>query len=195
MIRTFRYPLRPNKAQEASLDVYIWRCRDLYNCALEERIDAYRKQKITLTRYEQQKELTELRREDPVFEAVPARILRSSLKRLDLAYKSFFRRVKVGEKPGFPRFKGRNRFHSFSFMDAPRIEDSKILVPKLGWVRFHEWLSGGELRRERSMFSRESDKYTVSLWDADTSKSALGYGDDLREATRDALGNLSKETP
>lgn len=139
MIRTFKYPLQPNKAQEAILDLYLLRCRQLYNAALEERIGAYRKQKVSITRFDQQIELTELRQQDPDFQVVPTTILRSALKRLDLAYQAFFRRIKAGEKPGFPRFKGKDRFKSFSLQGAPSIEDSKILIPKLGYVRFKEY--------------------------------------------------------
>ena len=139
MIRTFRYPLHPNKAQEAALDVYLWRCRQLYNAALEQRISAYKKQGKSLTRYDQYAGLTELRQGDSDFAAVPTTILRSALQRLDLSFKAFFRRCKSGEKPGFPRFKGRDHFKSFSFMAAPSIKDSKVLVPKLGYVRFHEY--------------------------------------------------------
>ncbi len=139
MIRTLRYPLRPNKAQEAKLEVYLLRCRQLYNAALEQRKDAYRKQGKTLSRFDQQKDLTQLRQDDLDFAAVPATILRSSLRRLDLSYKSFFRRVKAGEKPGFPRFKGVDRYKSFSFMLPPLVRDSRILVPKLGYVKFHEY--------------------------------------------------------
>jgi len=139
VIRSFRYPLRPNKAQEAVLDVYLWRARQVFNAALEQRISAYRNQGRTLTRYDQQRDLTELRQSDPDFEAVPATVLRSSLKRLDLAYRAFFRRIKAGEKPGFPRFKGRDRFKSFSFMVKPSIDGSTILVPKLGYVKFYKY--------------------------------------------------------
>ncbi len=139
MIRTFKYHLRPNKAQAATLDVYLWRCRTLYNAALEQRRDAYRRQRRTLSYYDQIKDLTELRQSDPEFRVVPATILRSALKRLNLAYKAFFRRIKAGGKPGFPRFKAKDRYDSFSFLVAPTISGRQILVPKLGYVRFREY--------------------------------------------------------
>jgi putative transposase len=139
VIRTFKYPLRPNKAQEAFLDTYLLRCRQVYNAGLEERREAYRKQGKTVSRFDQQKELTELRREDPDFGSVPTAILRSALKRLDLGYQAFFRRVKAGEKPGYPRFKNKDRFKSFSFMKSPLVKDSTVLIPKLGYVKFHQY--------------------------------------------------------
>jgi len=106
---------------------------------LEQRIDAYKKQCRTLSYIDQTKSLTELRQEDPDFSVIPATVLRSSLKKLDLSYKAFFRRLKAGEKPGFPRFKGKDRFRSFSFMVTPSLKDSKVLVPKLGYVKFHQY--------------------------------------------------------
>lgn len=139
MIRSFRYPLRPNKAQEAILDTYLWRCRQVYNAALEQRLAAYRKQGRTLSRYDQQKDLALLRQGDQDFRFIPSDVLRSPLKRLDLAYKAFFRRVKSGERPGFPRFRGRSRYSSFSFTSAPVVKPGQVLIPKLGYVKFHEY--------------------------------------------------------
>jgi putative transposase len=46
---------------------------------------------------------------DPEYSTIPANIQRSTLRRLDGAYKTFFRRLRVGEKAGFPRFKSKNR--------------------------------------------------------------------------------------
>lgn len=139
MIRTFRYPFSPTKAQEIVLLAYLCYCRLLYNAALEQRREAYRKQKKYLSCYDQQKDLTELRRNNSDFAKIPATVLRSALRRLDLAFQFFFRRCKIGETPGYPRFKSRDRYKSFSLMVAPTIRNSKILIPKLGYVKFHEY--------------------------------------------------------
>jgi putative transposase len=121
-------------AQEARLEEVLIACQRLYNAALEQRRDAYRKQGKTLSRYDQQKELTELRANDPFFRSLSTVILRSALFRLDRAYKAFFRRVKNGEKPGFPRYKARDRYDSFSF-DNPVINEDTLSIPKIGDVR------------------------------------------------------------
>lgn len=60
MIRTFKYPLKPNRKQAEVLTRWIGTCCDLYNAALEGRKLAYEKAGKTLTLYDQQKELTEL---------------------------------------------------------------------------------------------------------------------------------------
>jgi putative transposase len=130
MIRTFRYPLKPTKAQEAWLDFYVEACRQVYNAALEQRKEEYRKRKKTLTYFNQTKDLTDLRKTEEPFNIVPVNVLRSPLKRLDLAFKSFFRRVKNKETPGFPRFQSFDRYKSFSLMSEPILKDSKVLIPK-----------------------------------------------------------------
>jgi putative transposase len=140
MIRTFRYPLRPTKAQESVLDGWRLKCCELYNAGLEERREAWRKQRVSVTRYSQQKELTALRHADAQWSAIPVWVARSALERLDNAFRSFFRRVKAGAVPGFPRFRSRDRYDSFDLgSEIPRIDGSVVSVPKLGMVRFHKY--------------------------------------------------------
>lgn len=134
MIRTYRYPLLPTKAQEQVLEQWLVLCQRLYNGALEQRIDAWRKQRRTLTRIDQQKELTELRRVDAEYEVLPVIAARSPLRRLELAFQAFFRRIKRGEKPGFPRFRAHDRYDS---MGIGRVlpNGDRLRVPTLGLVR------------------------------------------------------------
>ena len=115
MILTFRYRLLPNKRQHRALENILESQRQLYNAALEERIEAYRKAQLTRTYFDQTKALTEWRREDPDARLVAVALQRATLKRLDDAYRSFFRRIERGDKPGFPRFRGKGWFDSFGF--------------------------------------------------------------------------------
>jgi putative transposase len=117
MILTYRYRLLPTKRQHQALQSILEAQRQLYNGALEERIDAYRKAGVTRGYMDQTKALTELRQSDPEFAALPANLQRATLKRLDDAYRGFFRRVKSGGKPGFPRFRGKGWFDSFGFRE------------------------------------------------------------------------------
>lgn len=117
MILTFRYRLLPTKRQHRALEVILECQRQLYNAALEERIDAHRKANLTRTYFDQSKALTEWRQSDPEASALPVNLQRATLKRLDEAYKGFFRRVKSGGKPGFPRFRGKGWFDSFGFRE------------------------------------------------------------------------------
>jgi transposase len=117
MILTYRYRLLPTKRQHRALEAILESQRQLYNAALEERIDAYRKAGVGRTYFAQTQGLTEWRAQDPEATTLPANLQRATLKRLDEAYKAFFRRVKVGGKPGFPRFRGKGWFDSFGFRE------------------------------------------------------------------------------
>lgn len=140
MIRTFRYPLRPTKSQEDALDHWRAACCELYNAALQERRDAWRKQRKSITYYDQQKELTELRASDLAWRDIPVAVERSALLRLDKAFAAFFQRVKRGQMPGFPRFRSHALYNSFDLnSDMPRVASNRVFLPKLGWVRFHKY--------------------------------------------------------
>jgi putative transposase len=123
MILTYKYRLLPTKQQHRALEAILESQRQLYNAALQERIDAYRKAKIKRTYIDQTKALTEWRRSDPDAAHVPVTLQRDTLKRVDNAYEGFFRRVRNGgERPGFPRFRGKGRFKSFGLREfGPRV--------------------------------------------------------------------------
>jgi transposase len=120
VILTYRYRLLPTKQQHRVLEAILESQRQLYNAALEERIDAYRKANVSRTYFDQSKELTQWRHEDPEASALLVALQRATLKRLDEAYKGFFRRVKSGGKPGFPRFRGKGSFDSFGCLSIWR---------------------------------------------------------------------------
>jgi putative transposase len=115
--RTYVYRLYPNKTQEKTLGTHLEFCRRLYNAALEQRIFAYKECGVRLNGYRQCRDLTALRQEMPelVPEGMNAWCQQDAIRRLDLAYQAFFRRLKNGEKPGFPRCKGINRYRTLAY--------------------------------------------------------------------------------
>jgi putative transposase len=116
VILTYRYRLLPLKSQHRVLEGLCAAERDLYNAALEERIDCYRKTGKTRTYIDQCKALTTCRRELPEMRELPANLQRWTLKRLDDAFQGFFHRLKVRSgKAGFPRYRGRERWEAFGF--------------------------------------------------------------------------------
>ena len=139
MIRTYKYPLRPTKEQEKILAHWLASCCDLYNGALQERRDSYKKLGKSISCQDQQFSLKLIRAEDEDWKAIPAVVGRSALRRLDTAFNAFFRRIRNGEKPGYPRFKPKQRYYSFSFQQALNTEPGKVKIPKLGWMKFHEY--------------------------------------------------------
>jgi putative transposase len=114
VVLSYKYRLRPNKAQHAALRLICEQQRELYNGALEERVDCYRKTGKGRAYMDQCKSLTELR-SDPDFSAIPLNVQRWTLKRVDAAFAGFFSRLKRGERPGFPRYRSRARWSSFGF--------------------------------------------------------------------------------
>jgi putative transposase len=114
--KTYQEKLRPTPAQARQLEAVLWRCRTLYNTALEQRIYLWKQRGVSLTRYQQEAELKALRADLPEYAALHSHVLQDVLARLDKTYQAFFRRVANGEKPGFPRFHGRDRYHSFTYL-------------------------------------------------------------------------------
>jgi putative transposase len=145
VIRTFQYALLPTRRQQRRLDDLLRLSSELYNAALEERTSAWRTHRKRIGYFEQSKELTELRREDQAIRALPVELAREPLRRVHRAFQAFFRRVRAGQKAGYPRFRSGDRYNSFS-LSAPafRMEGPNVLIAKLGGfrLRLHRPLRG-----------------------------------------------------
>ena len=118
--KAFVYRLYPTRAQEEALARILDLTRELYNAALQERRDAYKKTGKSVTVYDQMRSLGEVKVVRPEYQGVYAQVLQETLKRLDRAFQGFFRRVKRGEKPGYPRFRGQGWWDSFTFPQVTR---------------------------------------------------------------------------
>jgi putative transposase len=114
-MRTYRYRLYPTKAQERRMFQVLAVCRHWRNMCLEERKLAWELEKRNVTQAEQEATGKRYRATFPQAQVVFSQTLQSVVNDLEEAFQSFFRRVKAGEKPGYPRFKGRDSFNSFSF--------------------------------------------------------------------------------
>lgn len=111
--RKYTFKLKPSNSQKENLTAYLRLNQQLYNAALQERIEAYEKYKVSLKYNDQQQSLTQIRADHPEYKAMPVYIGRMTLRRLDKAFNSFFNRLKKGQTPGFPRFKSLSRFSCF----------------------------------------------------------------------------------
>jgi putative transposase len=118
MVRVYRYRLYPTRAQQATMLGTLWLLRELYNGALQHRSDVYRRTGETVSAYTQMRELAGVREVRPEYQAIHVHLLQDAITRLDRAFGAFFRRCKAGEKPGYPRFKARDRYRTFTFKDA-----------------------------------------------------------------------------
>jgi len=162
MLKAFRYRLCPTKAQETALNEQLRLCRNLYNCALQERRDAYRKAGKTVTGYDQMKYLTEIKADVPEYKGVYSQVLQDVLKRLDRAFQAFFRRVKAGQTPGYPRFQGRDRYDSICYPQSGfSVSEKTAFFSKIGniRIRLHRPLEG---KVKTATIRKECEEWYVS---------------------------------
>lgn len=119
MRRSYKFLLRPTKRQEAALGACLEDTRQLYNAALEERRQAWRMRRQRVNFFSQSAQLKEIRADDPQrYGRWSFACERAVLRRLDRAFQGFYRRVKAGQKPGYPRFKGRGWWDSIEWPPA-----------------------------------------------------------------------------
>jgi IS605 OrfB family transposase len=118
-IKAYKYRIYANKATTAKLQWVLDRARELYNAALAERKEAWRMAGKSISYYEQKCDLVEIKATiRPEYQEIASHALQDVILRVKRAYDNFFRRVKNGEKPGFPRFKGHNWYDSFTYPDG-----------------------------------------------------------------------------
>lgn len=113
--RKVSYKLYPSAQQELLLRELLRSHQTLYNAALQERSEAWSKAQKSISYADQCKSLTIIRQSLPEWTIPNCSSQQMTLRRLDKAFKAFFRRVKAGDEPGYPRFKSINRFPGFSF--------------------------------------------------------------------------------
>ena len=129
MHKAFVYRLYPTTKQAEQLTWILDRCRELYNAALEERRDAYRMAGKSLSCPEQHHELPGLKEACPEYKQVGSQVLQDVLQRVEQAFAAFFRRVKAGQTPGYPRFKGPDRYDSFTYTQAGwKLNDNRLVL-------------------------------------------------------------------
>lgn len=107
--------LYPTAKQARQLESWLELHRLLYNQTLAERRDAWRDEKRSVSYNEQQNALPTMKAEKPWYLPLGSHALQETVRRVDRAFKAFFRRLKGGQKPGYPRFKARDRFDSFTY--------------------------------------------------------------------------------
>lgn len=147
MLKNYRYRIYPTKKQTKALEGVLEECRWLYNHFLAERKDSWENSQTNTTWYDQCRTLPALKEGRPTLKNVHSQVLQNVGVRIDLAFKAFFRRCKSGEAPGYPRFKGRFRYDSFTFSQAPSgcsIKNNRLSVFKIGSIKLvqHRILGG-----------------------------------------------------
>jgi putative transposase len=145
--RSFKFLLRPTAKQRDALTACLEDHRQLYNAALEERREAWRKRRVSVTFYSQSAQLPDIRGADPEGQGRwAAASQQATIRRLDRAFQAFFRRVEASQSSGYPRFKGRGWFDTVVWPQdgngcrwdsAPANGQMRVYLKGLGHVRVH----------------------------------------------------------
>lgn len=138
MIKTFKFRLFPTSAQKTKLNKSLSKCCEIYNKLLELKIKEYKENGKNISLYELQKELTKFKQNDNTLKNfVHSQVLQNITVRIDLAFQSFFQRLKRKETPGFPRFKSKFRYSSITFPQSGfKLMDNKFLkISKIGEIK------------------------------------------------------------
>lgn len=140
--KAFKYRIRPNCKFIEACELALDQSRFVWNCALEQRIAEYRQTGKTPTFYNQQKQLTEARAALPEVRSCLRRIQEDALECVDYAFKAFYKRLREkpkGTNAGFPRFKTRDRYRTFSQrLERERkcpLAGDKLTIPGVGSCR------------------------------------------------------------
>ena len=166
---SYKFRIYPNIAQAQQIHRTFGCCRFVWNHYLAQRIEAYRETEKSPTRFIQDKDLTSLKKQEETIwlRKVDATALQSSLRDLDIAYQNFFRRVKKGEKPGYPKFKSkhdhRQSYKSKCVGTNIKVLDKAVQLPKLGLMkcRVSKAVKGRIL--SATVSQSPSGKYFVSI--------------------------------
>src|SRR5579884_2033193 len=139
MRRAYRYRLWTNANQERELGIMLESHRRLYNACLQQRKTAYESERRSVKYTEQSAWFKVERTVNPFFAALNFSSAQATLRRLDKAFANFFCRIQEGNgKPGYPRFKSRDRFDSFTFpayRDGVRLLGSRLRIQHAGTIR------------------------------------------------------------
>src|SRR5215475_5204899 len=123
--------------QERVLDRTLMLCRHVYNAAIEERREAWQKCGVSVGYYQQKAELPPIKAAMSEYGEVHSQVLQDVVQRVDRAFQAFFRRVKNGETPGYPRFQGRNRYNSLTypqFGNGAALDNGCLVLSKIGRI-------------------------------------------------------------
>ena len=135
---SYKFNLRPTSAQKTLLEKSLELCRWTYNETLATRKNAWEQEQKSIGKYDTYNLLPKWKTSKPELSDVYSQVLQNVQERVDLALRAFFQRVKKGEKPGYPRFKGFGRYDSFCFPQygngSVALKDDGLHLSKIGLV-------------------------------------------------------------
>jgi putative transposase len=167
ILKAYKYRIYPNKQQIELINKTIGCCRFVFNYYLSTKIELYKSEQKSLTYNSCANDLKNLKIQYNWLKEVDSISLQQSLKDLDKAYQNFFRRVKQGETPGFPKFKSKKNskqsYRTQYINNNIQIINNKIKIPKLGMVKFANSRSFNGKINSCTISKTNIDKYFVSI--------------------------------
>lgn len=147
MDKAFKYQIYPSKKQTKLFNHVLEECRWLYNCFLEQRKTSWETERKSISCMDQCYSIVQLKKDRSSLKTAPAQVLQEIAFRIEKTYHAFFRRVRKGEKPGYPRFKGKHRYDSFSYPQPgfKIIPEKKVVkLSKIGEIKikYHRPIEG-----------------------------------------------------
>ena len=136
MLKAFKYRIYPTKAQRSKMEQTLELCRWTYNETLAYRKNFFEQEGKSISKYETHNLLPEWKKNKPELKGVFSQTLQNVQERVDLAFKAFFRRVKAGETPRYPRFKGKGWYDSFTYPQLGfKLLSGKLRLSKIGDIK------------------------------------------------------------
>lgn len=165
--KSYKFRLYPDQYQKYIIEKTFGCKRFVYNHFLAKSIEDYNQTKKSNSYNQNSKQLTVLKKDLPWLAEVDSWATQNALRDLDAAYQNFFRRVKQGQKPGFPKFRKKTNKQSYKTNNPNKfplpVKGSKVKLPKIGWVKFKQdreilgrWLS-------MTISRNPSGKYFISI--------------------------------
>ena len=154
----------PYKEQQLLIHQTFGSCRFVYNMLLDAKIKAY-ECGDSLSVYDLKKRLVPMKKakDGEFLNGVDSTALQNSIINMDKAYKNFLRRVELGEKSGFPKFKSKHNSYQSYQSSTAKVKNNKLFLPKIGEVKtkFHRGIIAGKVKTVT--VSCEANQYFASI--------------------------------
>ncbi len=157
--KAYKFRIYPTRKQIGTLEWTLRRSKELYNAALQERRDAYRMSGVSVSYSMQADQLPQIKQIREEYQDIHSQVQQDVLKRLDKAFDAFFRRVKNGQTPGYPRFKSGDRYDSFTYPQSGyEIIGNRLHLSKIGHIKIklHRQIKG---KIKTCTVKREGDQW------------------------------------
>jgi putative transposase len=142
----YKFRLYPSSAQRTRLEQTLDLCRWVWNQTLALRKDAWEQEQRRVSYFETKRMLPVWKAGKPELNGVHSQVLQNVTQRVDLAFQAFFRRLQKGEAPGYPRFKGKGWYDSFTYTQSgfSLLDNGRLHLSKIGdvKVKLHRAMAG-----------------------------------------------------